>query len=85
MPENSVPTGWPVEPEYVPAYRSDSPAAWQRDAREAERYAQPQQPIVINHYHSTPARRGPDVRRVLGWTAAGGIVTSALLALPPRR
>jgi hypothetical protein len=75
-----VPIGWLVEPPFVPAQRSDTPAAWQRDAQEAARYAQPQQ-VVVHHYYLTPARRGPDVRQVLGWTAVGGIVTAALLAV----
>jgi hypothetical protein len=76
-----VPTGWPTEPDYVPAYRSsDSPAAWQRDAREAERYAQPQQ-VVVHHHYAAPARRGPDVGQVLGWVGVGGIVIAALLAV----
>lgn len=85
MPTDREPTrdvlpGWPAEPEYAPARRSDTPAAWARDQREADRYAQPQQ-VIVNHYYAGPARRGPDVRQVLGWTAVGGIVTAALLAV----
>ncbi|WP_157596866.1 hypothetical protein [Streptacidiphilus rugosus] len=43
--------------------------------------AQQPQHVVVDHYYSAPARRGPDVRQVLGWTAVGGIVTAALLAV----
>jgi hypothetical protein len=35
---------------------------------------------VANHYHAAQ-RRGPDGRQVLAWTAVGGIVTAALLAV----
>jgi hypothetical protein len=72
--------GWPVEPPYVPAQRSDSPAAWARDQREAARYAQ-QQPMVINNYYQAPARRGPDAGQVFGWVAVGGVVAGVLLAV----
>ncbi|RAG83561.1 hypothetical protein DN069_21435 [Streptacidiphilus pinicola] len=64
----------------MPAPRSDSPAAWQRDAQEAARYAQ-HPPMVVNNYYSAPARRGPDVREVLGWTAVLGVVAGVLLAV----
>jgi hypothetical protein len=60
--------GWPTEPEYAPAHRSDSPAAWQRDCQEVARYGQPQE-VIVNPYHAAQ-RRGPDGRQVLGWTAA---------------
>jgi hypothetical protein len=72
--------GWPTEPPFVPAQRSDTPAAWQRDAQEAARYGQQPQQIVVNHYHAAQ-RRGPDLQQLLGWTAIGGIVTAALLAV----
>ncbi|WP_042389718.1 hypothetical protein [Streptacidiphilus melanogenes] len=79
-PTNSTLPGWPTEPEYTPARRSDTPAAWQRDAQEAARYGQPQQPIVVNNYYAAQ-RRGPDLQQVLGWVAVGGIVASVLLAV----
>lgn len=72
--------GWPTEPPYTPAPRSDSPAAWARDRAEAARYDAPQQ-VIHNHYYAGPARRGPDVRQVLAWTAVGGIVVAGLLAV----
>lgn len=78
-PTNSTLPGWPTEPEYQPARRSDSPAAWARDQAEAARYAQPQQVIV--HHHYAAQRRGPDVREVLGWTAVLGVVAGVLLAV----
>jgi hypothetical protein len=78
-PASTLP-GWPVEPPFVPAPRSDSPAAWARNQAEAARYAQPQQQVVVNHYYA-PARRGPDAGQVFGWVAVGGIVTAALLAV----
>lgn len=77
-----VPPGWPVEPPYMPAPRTPTgPAALQRAQYEAARYGQ--QHTVINNYYAAPPaqRRGPDVRQVLGWTAVGGIVTAALLAV----
>lgn len=80
MPESNALPGWPVEPEYRPAQRSDSPAAWARDRAEAARHGQQPQQVVVNHYYAAQ-RRGPDVRQVLGWVAVGGIVTAALLAV----
>lgn len=80
QPTPEVPTGWPTEPPYVPAPRSDSPAAWQRDAQEAARYAQPQQQVIV-HHHYAAQRRGPDAGQVLGWVAVGGVVTGVLLAV----
>lgn len=83
MTHNQQPTpdlmpGWPVEPEYVrPAWM---PAP--RQQAQAQPYGG-QQPTVINNYYAAPpaTRRGPDVRQVLAWTAIGGIVTAALLAV----
>jgi hypothetical protein len=75
-----VPTGWPTEPPYMPAQRSDTPAAWARDAAEAARYGQqPQQ--VIHHHHYAAQRRGPDAGQIFGWVAVGGIVAGVLMAL----
>jgi hypothetical protein len=75
-----VPTGWPTEPPYMPAQRSDTPAAWARDAAEAARHGEPQQPIVVNNYYAAQ-RRGPDLGQVLGWVAVGGVVAGVLLAV----
>jgi hypothetical protein len=74
--------GWPTEPVYEPpawlAHRSDSPAAWQRDAQEAARYAQPQQ-VIVNHYHAPKRSMSPG--DVLGWVAVLGVVSGVLMAL----
>lgn len=81
QPTPNVPTGWPVEPEYVrPAWM---PAPQQQNPVQPYGGHGGQQPIIVhNHYAAPPAqRRGPDVRQVLGWTAVGGIVTAALLAV----
>jgi hypothetical protein len=78
MTDNAPLPGWPVEPEFVrPTWM---PAPQQQNAMQPYNG---QQPIIVNNYYSAPPapRRGPAVRPVLGWTAVGGIVTAALLAV----